>query len=221
MGRFLRMGRGMRFSLLSFSAFVPVCLSVFSSCKNVALGIENIQSTIVLDYKDETSLPTMRLSVFVQTSADERRVERVRLVHNQSGMEWICDNPRKIAEDERSVWAGYTNFVPATGSTFPKGIYTFHYTDMAGDESQAPFSLSYPEGLPTTTADKIEESFRNAEQIVGVYDRDGNLVYFGPRAENWQQDSDIKNSYGLAEKIRVCYRFNGGSVICMLPLKDL
>ena len=53
-----------------------------------------------------------------------------------------------------------------------------------------------------------------------LYDKDGDLIYYGSRAENWTSDGDIKNSYGLAQKIRLCYKLNGGAVVCMLPPKD-
>ena len=200
------------------SAFI---FPAFSSCSNVAPNIDVIQDTVVFDFPDSKSTPSMRLSVFVQTAADERKVDSVRLVHDASGLEWVCNSPRKVGETEKTVWAGYTNFVPATGSSIPLGLYTFHYVDMAGEESQSQFRVSYPESILKCTPENILSEIRNYDELVAVYDADGILLYLGPRLENWSGDGDIKKSYGLAEKIRVCYRMEGGSVICMMPPKDL
>jgi len=166
-------------------------------------------------------LPTMRLSAFVQTAADERRVDFVRLVHDSSGLEWKCSSPRKIAENDASVWAGYTNFVPATGELIPQGQYSFYYNDMAGEESRTRFTIVYPETLPKTPANLFLSTFSSRDEIMAVYDKDDTLIYFGKRKENWTSNNEIKSTYGLAEKIRICYKMNGGGVICMMPPQEL
>lgn len=221
MDRFLT-GWGGKARIMSFSSIllVLVCLFSFPACSNVDLEIVDIQSTLILDYPTDTSLPMMRLSAFVQTSSDERKAERIRILHEESGLEWVCNNPRRVGESDKSVWAGYTNFVPATGSVFPQGKYALYYTDMNGDEVSFKFTISYPESLSSTTADLLKSSVKNMEEVIALYDKDGELIFFGPRAENWDTDGDIKNSYGLAQKIRLCYKLNGGAVVCMLPPKD-
>lgn len=203
-----------------FFAAVGICLFIFPSCSNINIDIVGIQETVVFEYTDASSLPSMRFSAFAETAGDERRVEKIRIVHESSGMEWVCETPRKISGSGSSVWAGYTNFVPATGDVIPRGKYTFHYIDMTGEESEMAFTLNYPESLVSTPANMLKTSFPGIEEAVALYDRDGSLIYFGARQENWYGNQDIKQEYGLAEKIRICYRLNGGSIVCMLPEQD-
>lgn len=209
------------FSRVLVVFFVSLTFSLFFSCSNVGLDIEDIHHNIVFEFADDTNPPTMRLSVFVETSGDERRVESLKIVHESSGLEWLCKNPRKISGNGNSVWAGYTNFVPPSDDVFPQGRYTFYYTDMAGEICESSFMLSYPNTLVQTTANQLESSYSGIEKCVALYDERGDLLYFGPRLEGWGSDSDIKQSYGLATKIRVCYRLNRESVVCMLEQKDL
>lgn len=193
----------------------------FMACSNVQLEIYDVNSAVVFDYADENLFPSVRLSVFAETSEDERKVSQIGVTHLGSGQQWVCVSPRKISGGGNSVWAGYSNFVPATGESFPQGRYSLEYVDMAGESVQSSFSVVYPETLLRTTANDIATNFRNMEEWVALYDGAGKMIYFGQRRENWNGNQDIKFDYGHAEKIRICYRMNGGAVVCLLPQKDI
>ena len=187
------------------------------SCSSPDTRIMNISSTVVFDFADSENPPACRLSVFTETSGDERRVSQIRAVHEASSLVWTCPLPRKFTGQKNAVWAGYTNFVPATGSLLPQGRYKLIYMDATGEETEGSFTVSYPEKLATSLSADYPEIVKGAEEIIAIYDVDGNLMYFDKRKENWRSGSDIKNEYGLAGKFRVCYRINKGSVVCMMP----
>ncbi|MBO7637541.1 MAG: hypothetical protein J6S91_01050, partial [Treponema sp.] len=127
-------------AIISLLAGALLLFSLFS-CSDSDNRITGLVSNVVLDWSDWESMPGARLSVFAETSLDERTVYEIRAVHNQSGLEWQCKNPRIIASSKNSTWAGYTNFVPAQGDTIPQGSYTLYYQDMADIECQSSFSV--------------------------------------------------------------------------------
>ncbi|MBR6296008.1 MAG: hypothetical protein IKR40_05985 [Treponema sp.] len=205
------------FGLLFFAGV----LTLFFSCSSPDTRILNISSTVVFEFKDEENPPSCRLSVFTETSGDERRVSQIRAVHDASSLVWTCNLPRKFAGQKNVVWAGYTNFVPATGSLLPQGSYRLVYVDASGEETEGSFRVAYPEKLATSHFADYPQILSGVEEIYAIYDIDGNLMYFDGKKENWKSSSDIKNDYGLADKFRVCYRINKGTVICMMPEEKL
>ena len=142
-------------------------------------------------------------------------------MHNESGLEWECRNPRIISTKKNNEWAGYTNFVASEGSAIPQGAYTLYYVDMAGDESQNVFSVSYPAQLLESTATEFRDMRIDREENIALYDADGLLLFYGERKDSWSTNSDIKKEYGVAEKIRVCYRLYSGNAVCMMPAENL
>ena len=205
------------------SSLVTGTILLFSllSCSESDVHITGLFSSVVLDYSDWDSFPSSRFSVFVETSLDERAVSEIRAVHNQSGLEWHCKNPRIISTTKSSTWAGYTNFVAASGSTIPQGNYTLYYEDLAGEECQNIFSVSYPVELLETSAADFRNMRIDREENIALYDADGLLLYYGERKESWITNSDIKKEYGVAEKIRICYRLYNGHTVCMMPEENL
>lgn len=207
-------------TFISLLAGTILLFSLFS-CSDSDSRITGLVSNIVLDWSDWESMPSARLSVFAETSLDERAVHEIRAVHNQSGLEWQCRNPRIIAASKNTTWAGYTNFVAAQGESIPQGSYTLYYQDMAGLECQSSFSVSYPYDLLSSTAAAFREMRIDREENIALYDADGLLLYYGERKEGWTTNADIKKDYGVAEKIRVCYRLYSGNTVCMMPAENL
>ena len=211
------------FAMRIFSSLVAGTVFLFAliSCSDSESRISGLVTAMVLDYSDWDSSPKPRLSVFAETTLDERAVHQIRAVHNQSGLEWQCNNPRIISNNKNSTWAGYSNFVPASGSTIPQGSYTLYYEDMAGDECQSTFSVSYPVELLETSATDFRNMSIDREENIALYDADGLLLYYGERKESWISNYDIKADYGVAEKLRICYRLYSGHTVCMMPVESL
>ncbi|MBP5442081.1 MAG: hypothetical protein J6Y60_02465 [Treponema sp.] len=201
--------------------FGTVFLFSFFSCSDSETRITGLFSTTVLDYADWESFPTARLSVFAETTLDERAADEIKITHNQSGLVWQCKNPRKIASTKNSTWAGYTNFVPVQGSYIPQGNYSISYVDMAGQECQSIFTVSYPEELLETTAAEFNDMKIDREENIALYDPEGQLIYYGERKDSWTSNSEIRKTYGVAEKIRICYRLSNGRTVCMMPVENL
>ena len=109
------------FSLLSVMLF---------SCSDSTPQVSTVQSTVVFDFADEKSSPSLRLSIFAETQGDVHRAGEIRLYHEESGMEWLCRSPQKIAGNDKKSWAGHRNFVSPGEASVPQGRYTLYYDDL-------------------------------------------------------------------------------------------
>ena len=192
------------------SAILLLFLSVlaFFSCADSEPQLSGVDAFLVLEYPDQESEPSVRFSVFGQTNSNVTRAVQIKTIHLESGQEWVCSEPRKISDNKRKYWAGYTNFVPAQGSTIPPGKYSF--------------TLVYDETLLKTNVSSLKAmqgpSFK---EKVAVYNADGLLVYYGDRKDKWKNNTTIRNEYSTAATMRTCYVIAGSNVVCMLPPVDL
>ena len=197
-------------------------LSAFFSCADSEPQLSGVDAFLVLEYPDQESEPSVRFSVFGQTNSNVTRAVQIKTIHLESGQEWVCSEPRKISDNKRKYWAGYTNFVPAQGSTIPPGKYSFTYEDAAGRQVESSFTLVYDETLLKTNVSSLKAmqgpSFK---EKVAVYNADGLLVYYGDRKDKWKNNTTIRNEYSTAATMRTCYVIAGSNVVCMLPPVDL
>ena len=76
-----------RISFLFLSVFL-----FFVSCSQNINEILNSNHTIIYDYSDETTKPSQRLSVFVQSDGDVRRYQKMKLYSDEKQYEWTTDN---------------------------------------------------------------------------------------------------------------------------------
>ncbi|MBO5608292.1 MAG: hypothetical protein J5930_10435 [Treponema sp.] len=205
------------------AAALASCVFSFllTDCSNTVNSISHVNTVVVIDYASETAAPSMRLSLFAETTGDERQVESIRAVHNTSGLEWTCRHPKKITSQNNVLWTGYTNFVPPSGSPLPQGWYSLYYVDAAGEECSGSFSISYDAKILETPPSQIPALLPAAEAYVALYDEQGIMIFYGLRPEHWKTNADISAEYGLARKMRVCCRANNGTVVCMLPETNL
>ncbi len=199
-------------------SLVLLLIFALSACSDSEPVLTGIDAYIVLDYPDESSVPSSRLSVFAQTNENVRRVSSVRALHKESGQEWVCQEPRKISDTKRKFWAGYTNFVPAEGSQIPSGKYEFFYEDMAGRQAETAFSITYDESLLSVPASELKQKIGSAyKEKIALYNAEGLLMYYGDRKEKWKDNKAIRNEYSLASSLRICYIITGSNAVCMMP----
>lgn len=193
----------------------------FLSCAESTPELSSVTGTAVFDFADNNSVPSVRISLFVSTASDARRVQKITATCLKSGYQWIIDNPRVISSDGKQ-WAGYTNIEPRTGETIATGKYSVLYTDAAGRETDMYFNISYPESLLTAKTDTIRACITSPlEDTAALYDAAGQLIYFGKAKESWQTADKVLFDYPDALIRRSCLSTPDLSVICMLPPENL
>lgn len=201
-----------------FSVLVlSIALVSFISCADSVPQIASVAACTIFEYTDEQSFPVARFSLFAETTADARRVEYMQAIHEETGLVWTCASPRTFSGQKEKMWAGYTNFVPASGDTVPQGAYRLYYEDAAGQNCEGTFSLSYPEALVHSVSADVGTILGESVEYIALYSEEGILLYFDKRKEEWQSNEDIKNDYTAAAKMRVCYKNGAETVVCLLP----
>lgn len=200
-----------------FSAAIIVICALFASCANTSPEIFASSASVVFDYRDNSSYPKVRLSVFTETESDARRAASIKIVSQNGGMEWTADEPLIVGSDKRQ-WAGYTGFVWPDGSAPEEGTYTLDYTDAQGRTVQNTFVLAFPKNLAETkAADAVKKLGNDALEYIAAYMADGTLIYYNKRKPEWNTDGALWDGIKLASSIRICYSAGGGSVICLMP----
>lgn len=66
-------------SKLKISFFSILAILLFVSCQQTLPELTQSNYSVIFDYKDEESLPTSRLSVFVESSSDVRRYNHIQV----------------------------------------------------------------------------------------------------------------------------------------------
>ncbi len=200
--------------------FAMLLMLVFISCSDSNPSIAKVEHSLVFDYKDESSPPQVRLSVFVQPNSSVLRAKEISAVHEESGMEWLCQSPVVFHGGDGKDYAGCTSFVPPYNSELPQGIYYVFYRDKAGRECEAEFSVNFTADFALKNYDQLPNyvSIPNNERIA-LYNSEGILIYCGKRREEWKDNAAILADYGTAEKMRVCYE--SGTLFFMLPFEPL
>jgi len=199
-----------------------LCISVFSafyfiSCADTEPSILTVKSSVVFDFADKQSVPTVRFSVFVQPGKEVQRVRTIKVTCAANGYEWIISNPSRIVSD-KGQWAGSTQLVPRYSEEINQGVYTVTYTDKADHSVDSTFSIVYPEGLIQAKAADVPGMMGgNRVENIAMYAENGKLLYYGPRKKNWNSDADIWNGSEDAVQMRICWCSSDESVICLMP----
>ena len=206
----------------SFTVAAAILFAIiFSACSDSAPQVTSVTPVIVFEFKDDSSAPKMRLSVFAETT-DVQRVKELRAVHEESGIQWTIASPRKIGGKDAKTWAGYTNLVPASGSVIPLGKYTITYEDASERECDASFFITYPSTFVESKASDFPNLFmNNFSENIALYAIDGTLLYYGKRKSGWGSNEAIVRDYMIADNMRICYTSLSGNVVCMMPVVSL
>jgi hypothetical protein len=207
--------RFVRFFILS-----ALCCVLYISCANTTPELLSSNGTVVFDYRDDTSVPEIRLSVFAEAGSDVRRAARIRVVSRADEYEWTTDDLKLIGSDNRQ-WAGYTNFAVPESKKIPQGQYDLYYTDAEEHTVQAVFSVTYPEKLVESKSADVKNILgASAKEMVAVYMSDGTLIYYNVRKPEWTDDNAVWNDMKLASKMRICWTSADDSVVCLMPSEE-
>ena len=200
------------------SLFITFTLFSFFSCSDSSPSISIISPTLVADYSDSLSSPSVRLCVFAEVNSDIRRCDYVKARHEGSGLEWIADEPRLIAGRTRK-FAGWSDFVVPSGMDIPSGKWTFTFSDFSGEESSGTFFLNYDKKMLEKKAGDFPDAIKESRnEVYAVYTDKGLLCYFGEKKRTWNNlEASILKHYPNAKYYRKCYQTKNKTVVYMMP----
>ena len=210
------------FITLIFAACLGIFSGFFISCSQNTPEINSTDYSIVFDYSDENTVPLARLSVFVASSTDVRRCQRIKIKSLENGYYW---DTREIAlvESNDIQWAGCTNIVMPENEKLPTGIYEITYYNA--DEKEVSFTLDikYDISIYDLLLEDLQPFMRKNRGIerIAVYDKGHILIYFGDRTEEFKTTRDIWNRYSNAATYQIIWYLQNGNIICIAPEKPV
>lgn len=206
------------FSLL----FVYFCfLPVAFSCRQNDAEVLSASGSLVFDYDDYESFPSVRLSVFVNTKNEAQRTQSIRINSSDENFFWMIDNPVLIKGNEKN-WSGYANLVLAENLKFSNGKYTVKYTDAQGNEDEAAFILSFNTDLYSSKPSEIKSLVKSTlSSTYVIYDKDMTVLYSGNKKNTWKSAVNVLRDYNKAFYIRKTMSNTSGSLLFLLPVKEI
>lgn len=213
----------MKIFLHSFCVSLLLILGLFfgGSCSNVEPSISGITSTVVFDYESMDKTPQVRLSLFVEAS-DLQRMEKLTALNEETGYQWTISQPRKFSGKNNRTYAGYTNLVAPKNEFIPQGRYSITYTDAQEKICSTYTFVSYDNEFYKAKGSKFPLNIRGSySEKIALYNKDGNLIYFGNLKPDWSDSKIIVRDQTDATVKRICYTMNNNAVCVMMPKEDL
>ncbi len=191
-----------------------------ASCTQVVPEVKYSSLSVVFDYKDEKTLPSARLCVFVETVSDARRYESINVKCVQNGFTWDVNDVFKIKSYDR-MYAGNTSLLVPEGEKIPTGLYdiVFYNADLEKVESQT--TLNYDSEFYECKSGDIPEMMRKrgGRKNIAIYDKEGKMLYYGERTDKLDDTRKIWNKYRNAASFNEVWKLPNNSVICVMPLE--
>lgn len=201
---------------IRFCLLFCLTLLFFVSCQDSEPSLLAVEHTLTFDYASSSSSPKMRLGVCCSPSSEVQRLEVLRLIHQETGLEWNCSEVEVFKGEKNRNWAGYTNFIPAYNESFPQGFYSIYYEDSAGRSCEGEFKIEYPEEFSAKSCQELPlQITNNADEYIVLYNNDDILIYYGKFKDEWGNGRGILEEYPDAAKTRRCYI--NGDLVFMMP----
>lgn len=212
------MGKSFFKALLLSSILLSILL--MASCTQVVPEVKYSSLSVVFDYKDEKTLPSARLCVFIETVSDARRYESINVKSAQNGFTWDVNDVFKIKSYDR-MYAGNTSLLVPEGEKIPTGLYdvVFYNADLEKVETQT--SLNYDSEFYECKSGDIPEMMRKrgGRKNIAIYDKEGKMLYYGERTDKLDDTRKIWNKYRNAASFNEVWKLPNNSVICVMPLE--
>ena len=203
----------------SLGLFLLSSAIFFSSCANDNPESTLVEHKIIYDFRDAESSPEVRLSVFVALESKIQMGASMKLVNEDSGLEWNCSSGTLDKIELRDMkWVGSTNFVPVKNEVFPSGRYRVVYEDLAERECESSFELKYPENIFGLKSSEFPGAINTSiSKKIAVYSNEDVLLYFGDEPAKWNTSEAVIMDYKNAWCTRVCYTICNDTVYCFMP----
>ena len=207
------------FKALHLSSIL-LSILLMASCTQVVPEVKYSTLSVVFDYKDEKTLPSARLCVFVETVSDARRYESINVKAVQNGFAWDVNDVFKIKSYDK-MYAGNTSLLVPEGEKIPTGLYdiVFYNADLEKVETQT--SLNYDSEFYECKSGDIPEMMRKrgGRKNIAIYDKEGKMLYYGERTDKLDDTRKIWNKYRNAASFNEVWKLPNNSVICIMPLE--
>ena len=207
------------FKALHLSSIL-LSILLMASCTQVVPEVKYSTLSVVFDYKDEKTLPSARLCVFVETVSDARRYESINVKAVQNGFAWDVNDVFKIKSYDK-MYAGNTSLLVPEGEKIPTGLYdiVFYNADLEKVETQT--SLNYDSEFYECKSGDIPEMMRKrgGRKNIAIYDKEGKMLYYGERTDKLADTRKIWNKYRNAASFNEVWKLPNNSVICIMPLE--
>lgn len=180
-----------------------------------------MNATLICDFLSESENPNIRLAVFTETDNDLQRVQSLRVKNRETGYEWQIFSPLRF-ETKNRKWAGYSNLSYPEKTEIPSGDYDVFFSDAKGETDKSSFNLSYDTNIYKSKISDFPKILgENYKEIVAVYDRDGALIYFDSRKEDWKTNEDILKEIDTANFLQTCFINSTKTIFCLSPKETI
>lgn len=201
-----------------FWPFTALCLFLFFSCAQNPVDIAQSELCLVFEYADEESLPSARLSAFVESESDVRRREELEITSGNEGYVWASEDLIRIKKGDKN-WAGYTNFIMQKNEPFPSGSYRIVIRNADQKEVDEIIDFEYDSEFYELTAEEAAKKMQENKGIkkVAVYDENNLLLFYDIQSDKYDSARKIWNTYSNASYFNVIWQTADGFVVCILP----
>lgn len=203
--------------------FLSILISILFLCINISCSqstpeIHQANGTVIFDYEDKESLPTARLSVFVEAQSDPRRFEVIKLKSEEKGFEWETNDISKIQNESKS-YVGFTNFVMPEQEIIPSGKYSVIFINANEEQVESEFNLVYNLDSYNLTAEEVPDFAKKNKGInkIAIYDQQNKMLYFGNKAPDYMTSRDIWNAFSEADYYYDVWIIKNLSVLFIMP----
>ena len=210
--------KAFNFISLLFAAFIVL----FASCSQNTPEIDSTDYSIIFDYKDDTSAPEARLSVFASSGSDVRRYQRIKITSLETDWCWDTQVLTQI-DGEEGQWVGCTNLLAPENEKLPSGFYELTYYNADEKEYTLKIDVKYDADFYDVLLPALPELMAQKRGIekLAVYDKDHILIYFGDRTNELKTVRNIWNNYRDASTYQIIWYTRNGRVICITPEKPV
>lgn len=196
--------------------FILALLVFLFSCSDSDVKISYVKVFTILDYREPTQSPEIRLAVFVETSNGVNRAESVKIHSRASDYEWVSDKLIKISNSD-TQWASCVNFVCPNNTLIPEGSYELNFIDAQNKEEKTAFSIFYPENIELKNASALEESLNNNfVESTAAYDKNGVMLSYESGQDKKDMSAVFEENTDVAY-CRRCLELTQGTVYCLMP----
>lgn len=209
------------FRLVAGISLIPAfCILFFSCSSSDETSIAATNASLVFDYS-QNKTPDVYLSVFVQTENEAQRADSLKISDRQNNLSWTVTKPVLVSNDKKK-WAGYPLLRAADGKKIENGEYEILYTDAAGNEASSVFSVDYDSALLETEFELVRNVVSSAlSQIMIIYDKNMNMLFYGTAKKSWKNNSLIIRDYSRAVFKRTVLTSVTGNLVFKSPLENL
>ncbi len=191
-------------------------------CQQTLPELTQSNYSVIFDYKDEESLPTSRLSVFMESSSDVRRYNHIKVSSKESELSWYIDDISCVTSNGIE-WAGNTNLVVPENQKIPQGIYEVIYFNADDKSDKEIIDISYDSKIYALKYEELIQYMKDKSAVseIVIYDEDGKILYYGNKLSEFSNVRGIWNAYSNAATYQDILSLPGRYTICILPLKKV